>query len=306
MNLALLNNGLQMPLVGLGTWKSKPGEVLAAVYEAIKIGYRHIDAAWVYENQDEVGEGICKAINDGIVRREDLWITSKLWNNFHSKHMVETHLRETLSQLKLDYLDLYLIHWPVTDIESDLLTPSIQETWLALEEMQRKGLTKTIGVSNFSVAKLTAMKEYATIWPAVNQVEMHPMLRQDDLIEKCKAMGTHVTAYSPLGSPDSMAFINHNGSSLLSHPVVQKLANENGKTAGQILIRWAIQHGSSVIPKSVTPSRIAENFAVHEWSLTPSQFLELSSLSPQTRFLGGDIFVRAGGPYRTCAELWDE
>jgi alcohol dehydrogenase (NADP+) len=114
MNSVELNNGLRMPLVGLGTWKSNPGEVSAAVFEAIRVGYRHIDAAWVYKNQDEVGEGINKAISEGIVKREDLWVTSKLWNHAHATADVEASLRETLSQLKLDYLDLFLIHWPVT------------------------------------------------------------------------------------------------------------------------------------------------------------------------------------------------
>lgn len=147
---------------------------------------------------------------------------------------------------------------------------------------------------------------YAKIWPAVNQVEMHPMLRQDALLEYCKAKGTHMTAYSPLGSADSASFIGHNGGSLLQHPVVQKVAAETGKTAGQVLIRWALQHGSSVIPKSVTPSRISENFAVHDWELSPKQYAELSSMEPQVRMIQGASFVTPGGPYRSLAHFWDE
>jgi diketogulonate reductase-like aldo/keto reductase len=153
-----LNNGLRMPLVGLGTWKSNPGEVSAAVFEAIRVGYRHIDAAWVYKNQDEVGEGINKAISEGIVKREDLWVTSKLWNHAHATAYVEASLRETLSQLKLDYLDLFLIHWPVTTTESKELTPPYSETWAAMESVLEKGLTRSIGVSNMTVKKLEAMK----------------------------------------------------------------------------------------------------------------------------------------------------
>ena len=158
MSTVTLNNGLSMPLVGLGTWKSGPGQVSAAVYEAIRVGYRHIDAAWFYKNQDEVGEGINRAISEGIIKREDVWVTSKLWNDKHSKEDVEASLRETLSQLKLDYLDLFLIHWPATGVEGETLTPPYSETWAAMEGLVEKGLTKTIGVSNMTVKKLEAMK----------------------------------------------------------------------------------------------------------------------------------------------------
>ena len=305
LRTVLLNNGLKMPLVGLGTWKSKPGEVKASVYEAIRIGYRHIDAAWCYKNQDEVGEGIQQAITEGIVKREDLWVTSKLWNHCHAKQDVEPHLKDTLEQLKLDYLDLYLIHWPISSVESEVLTPPYEETWVAMEEMVAKGLARTIGVSNMTTKKLLAMKSYAKIWPAVNQVEMHPMLRQDELITTCTTLGTHITAYSPLGSPDSAPFIKHTGAELLTHPVVLKLASETGKSTGQVLIRWALQHGSSVIPKSVTPSRIKENFEVYDWELSESQFAELSALEPQVRMIAGNSFLLPGGPYRTTEDLWD-
>ncbi len=158
MTSVVLNNGLTMPLVGLGTWKSKTGEVSASVYEAIRVGYRHIDAAWVYKNQDEVGEGIQRAVAEGIVKREEVWVTSKLWNHCHAKADVEASLRETLSQLKLDYLDLFLVHWPVTGNEGDVLSPPYSETWAAMEEILEKGLAKTIGVSNMTVPKLEAMK----------------------------------------------------------------------------------------------------------------------------------------------------
>ena len=306
MTHVVLNNGLKMPLLGLGTWKSQPGEVKASVYEAIRVGYRHIDAAWVYKNQDEVGEGIAQAISEGIVKREDLWVTSKLWNHCHAKADVEPHLRETLDQLKLDYLDLYLIHWPVTGIEGEVLTPPYNETWAEMESILEKGLAKTIGVSNMTVKKLEAMKSFAKVWPAVNQVEMHPFLRQDALLEYCKSVGTHITAYSPLGSPDSESFIGHNGSSLLQHPTVLKIAEETGKSPGQVLIRWALQHGSSVIPKSVTPSRIQSNFEVSDWELSSEHYTALATLEPQVRMIQGASFVQAGGPYRTLGEFWDE
>lgn len=158
-----------------------------------------------------MGEAITEILGSGLVKREDLWVTSKLWNNFHAPSDVEAHCRETLEQLKLDYLDLYLIHWPVTDSEGEELTPSYKDTWLAMEELLAKGLVKTIGVSNLSAKKISAMKDYATIFPAVNQVELHPLFRQNDLLAVCSSLGTHVTAYSPLGSPDSAEMIKHAG-----------------------------------------------------------------------------------------------
>lgn len=307
MNSAVtLNNGLTMPLVGLGTWKSKPGEVKKAVLDAFSCGYRHIDAAWIYKNQDEVGEAIQQAISTGTIKRTDIWVTSKLWNDFHEKDLVEPHLRETLSQLKLDHLDLYLIHWPVTGKTGDELTPSIEETWKEMERMVELGLVKSIGVSNFSIKKLSAMKSFAKIFPAVNQVEMHPKWRQDDLLAACKSMGTHITAYSPLGSGDSATMFKHDGASVLSHPEVQAIAEETGKTTGQVLIRWALDHGTSVIPKSVTPERIVSNFDVLSWSLSPAQYERLAKIEPQQRMLLGTFFLSEEGPYRTAADLWDE
>lgn len=306
MNTATLNNGLQIPLVGLGTWKSEPGEVVKAVYEAIKTGYRHIDCAWKYENQEEVGAGIRKAIEDGLVKREELWITSKLWNDFHRKEDVAPHVHDILRQLGLDYLDLLLIHWPASNIEGDKLDPPYEETWGAVEALLPSGIVRTIGVSNMTIKKLEAMKEYAIVWPAVNQVEMHPMWRQNELLDYCQSMGTHVTAYSPLGSSDSASMYHHAGYSLLQHEVVKKVAGEVGKTPGQVLIRWAIQHGTSVLPKSVTPHRIRENFDVFDWCLSKKQYAALSSIEPQVRMIQGTVVLQAGGPYKTPADIWND
>ncbi len=149
----------------------------------------------------QVGVALTEAFTSGTVKREDLFITSKLWNDFHANDDVERLCRESLSNLQLDYLDLFLIHWPHTFTEAEVLTPSIQETWLAMEALVAKGLVRSIGVSNFSGKRLRAMKAYATIFPAVNQVELHPQWRQDGLLKDCAELGVHVTAYSPLGSP---------------------------------------------------------------------------------------------------------
>jgi len=307
----LLRNGLRMPLIGLGTWKSaKEGEVARAVEGAIKAGYKHIDCAWDYQNQNEVGNALSEAFLSREVKREDLWITSKLWNSFHAASDVEEHCRDTLSQLKLSYLDLYLIHWPVTGCESEALEPSYQETWFAMEELLQKGLVRTIGVSNLSAKKLLAMQDYANVFPMVNQVEIHPLWRQDHLLKVCKNLGTAVTAYAPLGSPDSGAIFGHQGASVMKHPVITEIANRIGKSPAQVCIRWAIQRGTSAIPKSTHVDRIAQNLDAFSWELSEDDFAKLSTIEPQRRMLTGASFggwiKPQTGPYRTTQELWDE
>ena len=225
-----------------------------------------------------------------MVSRSDLWVTTKLWNDFHAPDAVEPHLHNSLRQLGLDYVDLYLIHWPVTGVETDVVTPSLADTWRAMEAVLEKGLVKAIGVSNYGVDKLEAMKSYATIMPVVNQVEMHPLWRSDMLFNKCAEMNIHVTAYSPLGSPDSVEMLKRSGPALLDHPIVGKIAEETGKSCGAVLIRWGLQRGCSVIPKSVTPSRIEDNFDMFSWQLSESQMASLSTMKPQERMLLGNFW----------------
>lgn len=301
-----LNNGVVMPTLGLGTWKSKPGEMKTAVLNAIDIGYRHLDCAWIYRNQNEVGEAIAESIAAGKITRSDLFITTKLWNNFHADGDVEAHCRDSLTQLGLDYVDLYLIHWPATGVTGETLTPSIRETWLAMERLVSLGLTRTIGVSNFTAKKLRAMQEYATIFPAVNQVELHPRWRQDGLLAACAELGVHLTAYSPLGSPDSADMAKHNGASVMENPVVVSIAEAVGRSPAQVCIKWALQRGTSVIPKSTNPARQASNLDVEGWDLTPEQFAAVNSLDSQERMIAGLFVLSPEGPYRTQAEFWDE
>lgn len=217
---------------------------------------------------------------------------------------MEPHLRDSLKQLKLDYVDLYLVHWPVTGQTGETLTPTTEETWGAMEGVLAKGLTKAIGVSNFSLSMLQRMKSYAKTFPVVNQVELHPHCRQTELLEGCAAMGVSLTGYSPLGSPDSAIMFNRECVNVLNNPVVAQVAAETGRTAGQVLIRWGVQRGTVVVPKSVTPSRIVENFDVFSFSLTDAQMLALSSVDSQTRACDGSFWLSPAGPYRTIEELW--
>jgi L-glyceraldehyde reductase len=261
-----LNSGYTIPAVGLGTWQSGPNEVARAVEFALKHGYRHIDAAATYDNEAEVGAGI-KASG---VPRQDFFLTSKLWNTHHAGPDVEEAVDQSLKDLGTDYLDLYLIHWPVsfkkgkTHNERFPIDPRdegvyvvdvpIKETWQAMEALVKKGKLRSIGISNFNKEKTEEILAFAEIKPAVNQIEAHPFLQQPEFLEWNKQQGILITAYSPSGNNI------YNLPKAIDDATVIEVANSLGKTPAQVLIQWAVQRGTVVLPKSVTPSRIAENF----------------------------------------------
>ncbi|SOV02858.1 related to GCY1 - galactose-induced protein of aldo/keto reductase family [Ustilago sp. UG-2017a] len=262
-----LNDGNKIPQIGLGTWLSKPGEVANAVEVAVKSGYRHLDLAKIYQNQEEIGTALKKVI-PSVVKREELFITSKLWNNAHRPESVQAAYEETLNELGLDYLDLYLIHWPVAFVPGKDLVPktedgkqtlidrdvSIVDTWKALIELQKAGKVKSIGVSNFTIEHLDAIINATGVVPAVNQIEAHPLLPQDDLVAYAKQKNIHLTAYSPLGN-------NLSGKTkIVDYPQVSEVAKKYNADPAQVLIAWGVKRGYSVIPKSVTDSRIKSNF----------------------------------------------
>lgn len=304
--VAKLITSASIPVVGLGTWKSEKGQVRTAVIEAIRAGYRHIDAAAVYGNEAEVGDALNQVWSEGVVTREDVFVTSKLWNTDHGR--VRGACLKTLKDLQLNYLDLYLIHWPYSGRPGPSVAPPLAATWAAMEALVDEGLVRAIGVSNFSVKKTAALIEGARVVPAVNQVEAHPYWRNQELIDFCHSKSIHVTAYSPLGSPDSAGIMQRadDTPSVMRDPLVVQIAQRTGKSVAQVLIRWAVQRGTSVLPKSVHPERIAANFDVFDWQLSDADFKALSSLELQMRMLPGDFVLDAEtGPYKTREDLWD-
>ncbi|PVI05864.1 Aldo/keto reductase [Periconia macrospinosa] len=298
-----LNTGASIPALGLGTWQSPKGEVKKAVIHAIEGGYRHIDCAFCYQNEDEVGEALEDVISRGVVKREDLFITSKLWCTFHKRP--EEGLQKSLDLLKTSYVDLYLMHWPVpmNPEGNHFLFPKLPdgsrdldhstnhiETWKGLEKLikDHPDKVKAIGVANYSVKYLEKLLPQATIVPAVNQIENHPLLPQQEIVDFCKQKGIHVTAYSPLGST---------GSPLLKDEAVNEIAKKHSVGPGTVLLSYHLARDSSVLAKSVTPSRIDENRKLI--SLDNDDLEKLASVSKKhgfTRFVYPAFGVNAGFP----------
>jgi len=277
-----------MPLLGLGTWKSKPGEVAEAVKVALELGYRHIDAAAVYGNQTEIGEAFRTMFAKGLTR-EEIFVTSKLWNTCHRKEDVMPALKQTLKDLGLDYLDLYLIHWPhgfkpgsepfPKDAEGKIIYDTethFTETWAALEECYDAGLVRALGLSNFNSQQIDAIFAMAKVKPAVLQIESHPYFQQKKLIAHATARGLTITAYSPLGSPDR-PWAKPGEPTLLEDPNLLAIGQKYGKSPAQVCIRFQIQRGVVVIPKSVTPSRIQSNLGVFDFELSPEDMETLAT-----------------------------
>ncbi|MFF0675519.1 aldo/keto reductase [Staphylococcus xylosus] len=260
-------NGNEMPIVGLGTFRVENNdECAASVKHAIENGYTHIDTAMIYENEDKVGQGIAEGLASTGLKRSDLFITSKLWLDDYGRQNVADAYETSLNKLGLDYLDLYLMHWPGTD-EALMI-----DTWQGMEDLYKNDKVKNIGVSNFNIEHLEALLAQVSIKPVINQVEFHPYLLQSSLNRYLEVQNIHMESWSPLMNAQ-----------ILEDETVNAVANEVGKSPAQVIIRWNIEHGVVVIPKSVTPSRIEENINVFDFALTAEQIEKLDNLNEERR-----------------------
>ncbi|MEY9973940.1 diketogulonate reductase-like aldo/keto reductase [Lysinibacillus sp. RC46] len=266
MGNVTLNNGLEMPLIGYGVFRVPEGDDLAeAVKTAIAKGYRSIDTAQVYRNEESVGRGIRAAIDEGLVTREELFVTSKVWNDGLSYEETLAAYDSSLEKLGLDYLDLYLVHWPGIDT-------NYVDVYKALEKIYQDGRVRSIGVSNFHVHHLENLLKETSVVPVINQIEFHPHLTQEEVRAYCKEKGIQAEAWSPL----------MNGS-LLEESLIQQLASKYGKTPAQIVLRYDVQHGVVTIPKTMTPARMTENLTVFDFALAEEEMTQLDALNDGLR-----------------------
>lgn len=315
METLKFRNGDKMPAIGLGTWKSGKGEVGEAVKIALKNGYRHIDCASTYGNEAEIGEAFSEIFSEGKIKREDVWVTSKLWNDSHKKEHVLPALKQTLNDLQLDYLDLYLIHWPVA-FKHGVSFPSKDEDYLSLEEVplietwnelikaKEQGLVKHIGVSNFSSKKLNDLMSQTSEHPEMNQVELHPFLPQPELLQFCKENDIHCTAYSPLGSGDRSAQMKADDEpSLMEEPAIKDVAKKHNASPAQVLIKWAVSRGTAVIPKSTTKEHIISNLESEKLPLDEDDLKKIANIEREYRYVTGEFFVTPGNPYSNIYDL---
>ncbi|MBI5622064.1 aldo/keto reductase [Candidatus Falkowbacteria bacterium] len=294
-----------MPVVGLGTWQAAPAEVGPAVRAALlEHGYRHLDCASVYHNEPEIGLALRDVFSR--MKRQDVFITSKLWITAHQPDRVVAACKKTLHDLQLEYLDLYLMHWGLAAVERDgdddprgsdnrLLRESIslRQTWEAMQALTRLGLVRSVGVANFTSPMLIDLLSYAAIRPAVNQIELHPYLQQSRLVEFCQSENIAVTAYSPLGSPGSLTRADQ--PVVLQDPVISGIAAAHGKTPAQVLLRWAIQRQTIAIPKTIRPERLAANIAIFDFTLSATERSALAGLERRHRYV--DPWEWWGIPY---------
>ncbi|XP_015869887.3 non-functional NADPH-dependent codeinone reductase 2 [Ziziphus jujuba] len=304
-----------IPLLGFGTAEYPFGTSSESMKEiilhAIKLGYRHFDSAALYQSELPLGDAIEDALNLGMVQsRNELFITSKLWCSDAHHEYVLPALQKTLKNLKLEYLDLYLVHWPVSvkpgEYElpvkkKDLVPIDINSVWEAMEECQRLGLVKSIGVSNFSIKKLEVLLSKANIPPAVNQVEVNPLWRQTKLREFCKEKGILITAYSPLGAKGTLWGTNW----VMECEVLKEIAQNKGKTIAQVCLRWVYEQGVSLLVKSFNKTRMQENLEIFDWKLSAEECERINQIEQRKGFPGIE-FISEEGPYKSLEELWDE
>ncbi|XP_031259175.1 NADPH-dependent aldo-keto reductase, chloroplastic [Pistacia vera] len=305
-----LNSGITLPVLGFGTYSFANDKATTehAVHLALKMGYRHFDTAKIYGSEPALGNALNEAILDGCVKREDVFVTSKLWGSDH--HDPVSALKQTLKNLGMEYIDMYLVHWPVklkpwavypVPNEEDFEKLDIEATWVAMERCLELGLCRTIGVSNFSSKKIQRLLDFASVPPAVNQVEMHPMWRQSKLREVCGEHKIHVSAYSPLGGPGN----SWGSTAVVEHPIIQAIALKHKATPAQVALKWGLSKGASVIVKSFNQERIRENMASFNLKLDDEDLIQIDNLE-EWKIMRGDFLInQTTSPYRTLEDLWD-
>jgi D-xylose reductase len=317
--------GDNLPAVGFGLWKIDKPDTAGLVHAAIEAGYRHLDSAADYGNEKEAGEGIKTALAAGLCRREDLWVTSKLWNTFHRPEHVRAACEKSLSDLGLDYLDLYLVHFPIAlkfvdfderyppewFFDPDAEVPRMEidpvplhETWAAMEDLKQSGLVKHIGVCNYNSALLHDLMAYAKHKPEVLQVEAHPYLTQERLIKLAQDYGMTVTAFSPLGALSYVALdMATENESVLETDAVKTAAVRLGKTPAQVVLRWGVQRGTAIIPKTARKERLKENLAIFDFELNAEEMQAISALNSNRRFNDPAVFCEAA--FNTFYPIYD-
>jgi D-xylose reductase len=300
------------PSVGFGLWKVDNAICSSMVRSAIEIGYRHLDSASDYGNEAQTGEGIETALWEKLARRDELWVTSKLWNTNHRAEHVQASCERSMRDLRVEYLDLYLIHFPIclkyvdpkvrypagwfydpaaANPKMEVELVPIRETWEAMEQLVEKGLARNIGISNFNISLIRDLLSYCNIRPAVLQVESHPYLVQPKLLRFCEQQKIHFTAFSPLGAPSYIPIgMAKESDSAMDQPIVKQIAKRLGKTPAQVLLAWGINRGTSVIPKSSRVERLRENLAAQEIKLSPDDIQAISSLDRNQRFNDPGVF----------------
>eukprot|EP01018_Ginkgo_biloba_P024804 Gb_31079 [translate_table: standard] len=289
--VAYLNTGATIPLIGLGTgaFSQKKDEIKAVVATALQVGYRHFDTASVYGSEPALGEALNDAFQSGVVKRDEVFVTSKLWNDDHDDPV--SALKTTLEEI------VSLMQEVATRIFGFVPCPLAR-----MERCVELGLTKAIGLSNFSCKKIEDLLSYAKIPPAVDHVDMHPVWQQKKLRDYCSKMDIHVSAWSPLGAPGTPWGSN----AVIENPVIHDIASIHEKTPAQVLLRWGLEQGVSMIPKSYNKGRITENFQIFDWCLTAEDHEKMSKIDQRKLNLGNFVINSTTSPYKTVQELWDE